>query len=52
MLPYGLDSNVAKLLANFIPSRLYFIIFHVGGGNNLSFFDILSPICLLLIEFH
>ena len=26
VLPYGLDSNVAKLLANLLPSHLYFVI--------------------------
>ena len=29
MIPYGLDSNVSRLLANLIPSHLYFIIFPI-----------------------
>ena len=49
MLPYGSDSNVAKLLAN-MQSQLYFIILQIVLCNFVSIKNIIIIIMLLLSE--
>ena len=50
MLPYGLESNRTKLLANqLIPSHLYFIILPIVSCNLVSIKMIIIVIIIIII---
>ena len=49
MLPYGLHSNVTKLLANLL-TKLYFIIMHIIQCNLVSIKYIIIIIIIIIIS--